>query len=61
MCENETIFVSHFSTFAGSTVPHINKSYSPAGLYTVGAAGPTVSAEGLSQCDTAQITIVIFQ
>lgn len=45
-------------TLAGGAVPHINKSYPPAdsyaGLYC--AAGPTVSAEGLSQCDT----IVIF-
>lgn len=50
------------STLAGSAVPHMNKSFSPADsnrrLYC--AAGLAVSAEGLSRCDTAPVTIAIF-
>lgn len=49
-------------TLAGNAVPHINKSYSRADSYSrlYCAGGPAVSAEGLSQCDTARAAIVIF-
>lgn len=45
------------SALAGSAVPQINQILLQ---IHAGAAGPIVSAESLSQCVTAPVTIVIF-